>query len=388
MSKGIQTRPALLRIGARVARSLTVLLAVAVIYPASGSGQDSLGFQSPAWFKEPDVPRSPITLVQYELEELLDELEESPGPNDKGESMAEKPAATEDTEDDDTTSAGAEDRRLGEAPEDTSQLFLRQATVLMAPGEMQFDHGFTYSFSEVVTPVFLNDGSLAMERLRSRQWLVPFGIRLGVKENVQAFVDLPFGYAHIERADREQDDFAKTLGIGDLSAGLSFVLQSGEDEKPDVIGSVSFSAPTGDDPFGIGANDPALGTGFWGITGNINAVRSYDPVVLFGGVGYSHFFNRTFFGSDIQLGESFFYSFGMGMGINEEITLSTALVGSYQTDTSFDGVRFPGSSTEPISLRMAITGTMFQCHIVEPFVRFGLTDDAANANFGIIITRL
>ena len=179
-------------------------------------------------------------------------------------------------------------------------------------------------------------------------------------DEVQGFVDIAFGYAHIERADREEDDFAHVFGVADVAAGMSMLLKREKGNSPDLIGTLGFSVPTGDNPFGVGANDASLGTGFWGISANLNAVKSYDPVVLFGGVGYSHFFNQEFFGNDYQLGESFFYSFGMGVAINDDITLSTALVGAYQLDTKVDGIRVPRTSTEPISLRLAITGTIVQ----------------------------
>ena len=318
-------------------------------------------------------------------------------------SLDEPPEETRDEEGDsstarDETNAEEEasareprdDERLGTAPIDNSEAFLRTATVLLAPGSMQFDHGLEYSVSVTRAPTFQADGTLSTERLRSRQWIIPFAVRYGIKEHVQGFLDIPFGYALIEQENEDFDEFANTFGIGDIGIGTSILLNHDKkkDSQPDLIGSLSLSIPTGDNPFGIGANDPALGTGFWGLSANLNAVQSYDPVVVFASVGYSHFFGRTYFGNHIQLGETISYGFGAGMAINDEITLSTSLSGSYQFDTQVDGVRFPRTSFEPISLRMALTGTMFKCHIVEPFVRFGLTDDATDVNFGLNITRL
>lgn len=369
--------------------AVMALMPVAEVLGQQARDLDSAPFIQPLmWTKAPDQNPTPQA-EQDELEDLLRALDPpSDKSDDKSKSEPEKEPDSAPKESNSKSKDEDKDRRLGEAPEDTSQLFLRQATVLLAPGEIQFDHGLTYSLLDAVTPVVLSNGSLATERYRSRQWLVPLGFRFGIKDKVQGFVDIPFGYAHVERADREEDEFAHVFGVGDVAAGMSMLLKREKDSCPDVIGTFGVSIPTGDNPFGVGANDPSLGTGFWGISANLNAVKSYDPVVLFGGVGYSHFFNQEFLGNDYQLGESFFYSFGMGMAINDDITLSTSLAGAYQFDTKVDGIRVPRTSSEPISLRLAITGTMFKCHVVEPFVRFGLTDDAAEANFGIIITRL
>lgn len=350
----------------------------------------SSSFQLPSWVDQPPAPPF-VSMLQDDVDDVLDLFDEPAPENDPGEaetgSEADE-AATESEEDDSPTEDDDGDRRLGEAPEDTSQLFLRGATVLLKPGEMQFDHGLTYSLVEVATPIFLSDGSLSTERLRTRQWVVPYSFRFGIKEKVQGFVDVPFGYSLVERADREFDEFTNVFGIGDVSGGVSVLLRREKDDCPDVIGTLSLSIPTGDDPFGIGANDPALGIGFWGVSASVSAVKSYDPAVLFGSVGYAHFFSRSFFGNNIQLGELVSYAFGMGWAVNNDVTMSTALIGSYQFDTSVNGVRSPRTSSEPIALRMAVTGSMFKCHIVEPFVRLGLTDSAADVNFGVIITRL
>ncbi|NQT16330.1 MAG: transporter [Planctomycetes bacterium] len=385
----------------RTCLRVALLVVLAAALSANALGQsipfrlDPPTFQEPVWNDDPTEP-SRFRLAQAEVEDILRELEKRSDEDDPPSGSGKEPK-TPETEPDDRRKKSAtesdsaesdEDGRLGEAPEDTSQLFLRQATVLLAPGEMQFDHGLTYAVSEVITPVFLSDGSLATQRLRNRQWLIPFSFRFGVKEKVQGFVDLPFGYSLTELADREQDDSQTAFGLGDVSAGLSMQLKREQGNRPDVIGTISFSAPTGDDPFGVGVVDPALGSGFWRISANVNAVKSYDPVVLFAGVGYSHFFGRTFLGNEIQLGESISYAFGMGMAVSDEITLSASLAGTYQFDTRVNGDCVPRTSIEPISLRLAITGSMFKCHIVEPFVRLGLTNDAADANFGLIITRL
>ena len=110
--------------------------------------------------------------------------------------------------------------------------------------------------------------------------------------------------------------------------------------------------------------------------------------MLFASTGYTHFLSRRFLGSRVQLGETLSYAFGMGMSVNDDITLSTSLIGAYQPDIRLNGNRVTNTALEPISLRMAVTGTMFKCHIVEPFVTIGLSEDASSANFGLIITRL
>lgn len=287
-----------------------------------------------------------------------------------------------------TMSPEVDSDSIGEAPEDTSQLFLRQATVLLQPGEIQFDHGFDYSLVQTLRPVVLADNSIALERSRTRQFFVPLGLRFGTGEDVQGSISMPFGYSQRERSDPDSDDYNSAFGIGDVGVGLSWVLENETDTRPDVIATINLGIPTGDDPFGADPNDASLGLGFWTVTGSINAVKSYDPVVVFGSLGYQHAFERSFDGTDYQLGETFLYSMGMGFAISEQITVSSALVGAFQTDTYIDGARSTGSSFEPISLRLALTASTFENHIVEPFIRMGMSEDAGDAGFGVIITRV
>ena len=116
-------------------------------------------------------------------------------------------------------------------------------------------------------------------------------------------------------------------------------------------------------------------------------MRAYDPAVVFYGVGYKHYFARDYLGGEMAPGEEINYSFGMGFALNDSLTLSTTLLGSYQTEMRFDGAGLPGTSMEPLSLRLALTAVMSRRRIIEPFVRFGLTSDAPDAHIGIIVTR-
>ena len=89
----------------------------------------------------------------------------------------------------------------------------------------------------------------------------------------------------------------------------------------------------------------------------------------------------------IAPGEEINYNCGVGLAINDRITFSTAFLGQYISETQVNGNSVPGSDLEPITLRLALTAITSPCHIIEPFVRFGLTDDAADADVGVVVTR-
>jgi hypothetical protein len=109
--------------------------------------------------------------------------------------------------------------------------------------------------------------------------------------------------------------------------------------------------------------------------------------VLYGAVGYSHEFSRDFLGIHYRPGEIFNYRFGVGFAVNDRITLSTALINLIQGTWSAAGESLPASSQEPMTIRLAMTVSASRRFIVEPFVTFGLNDDAPEADLGVILTR-
>jgi hypothetical protein len=129
-----------------------------------------------------------------------------------------------------------------------------------------------------------------------------------------------------------------------------------------------------------------LGNGVWRLGGDLLVVRSLDPCVLFYGAGYTYSFERDFDGVQVELGHEFQYNFGLGFAANERVTLSTAFLGSYITETRFDDQLVPNSDQEPLRIRLAATIAQ-NCRIVEPFVNFGLTETAPAAELGIVWTR-
>jgi hypothetical protein len=276
-------------------------------------------------------------------------------------------AQAKGTEDTSKQTASKKSNILGEEPdEDLRQIFLRQSTVLLKPGEKELDISLNYTRDQ-----FAN--------LRSRQWNFPLSLRLGITERLESFVDVPLTWAQREVFYTDSVDKNDTAGIGDIGLGLKYLFKQQDKQWPDIIGSFSFSVPTGDKPDPKNISDITVGSGHWQISTGLTLVKSYDPAVLFGGIGYSHTFKETLNGVELAPGNSFNYSFGMGFAINNQITMSGQFIGAYQTETERDGSEILGSSREPMSLRTGLTYRIGKGYYLEPAVTFGLNDDAPDA---------
>lgn len=298
----------------------------------------------------------------------------------------------------DESTTPEDEQTYGEAPEETNNelIFLRRQSTLLEPGQYQFDISFTYLLDETdFTLAQLNGNTLQIAEARRRQrvMMVPFEFRMGVSPVAQVFVNVPFGWSNGEFVFLNQDEFANRGGIGDVSAGFTRHLMQGTDCFPDVYATFAFSAPTADVDFATSLAIPgsALGQGFWTVLAGLNFIQTYDPFVVFYGAGYRHRFENTFDGGiRVDPGKQIFYRFGAGLAVNPRITLSAAFTGSYITEDYVNDVRLVGSIREPMAIRLAATiGRCAQnCRnnsqkTVEPFVNFGITDDAIDTAIGV-----
>lgn len=105
-------------------------------------------------------------------------------------------------------------------------------------------------------------------------------------------------------------------GIGDFNAGASYRLFREKAGRPDIVVNARVKAPTGKHPYGVELVEVAgsegnlsvperlsTGSGVWGASMGFSALKTLDPMVVFGSVNYFHNFKRKFGDIDEALGE-------------------------------------------------------------------------------------
>lgn len=285
----------------------------------------------------------------------------------------------------------AQAETLGSEPEDNFTLqFLRADTVLLDPGQWQFDYGVTYLLADTTIPVVNSSSVLEHARFRQRELLVPLELRYGLARRLQLFANVPFGWSNIEFTFSELEIFENDGGLGDVALGGTFLLREADECNPtDLVWTNACTMPTGIDPFEVPLGQPgtpSLGNGAWSLASNLLWIRSIDPVVIFYGFGTQQFFTRDLNGQSFRPGQEYNYQLGVGFAVNSKVTFSTRFNGAYITEPRLDGARFLGSIREPMSVTLATT--VVQCNgLIEPFVDFGLTDESIEARFGVTWTR-
>ncbi len=284
---------------------------------------------------------------------------------------------------------------LGKAPASNTLQFLRRQTVLLAPGQHQFDIGISYALfnSDFPLPVVNTPGgpivNVLRERIRQRVFLIPTELRYGLTDRVQGFFDLPVGWANSELSYSVGQNHSDIVGLGDVRAGFSTLVRQGcGGDSPDIILTLAGVAPTGNpgNPLLTGINTGnRLGQGFWQFQTNLLFVHTYDPLVVFYGVGYVHRCGADIAGNYFQAGEEFDYQCGVGFAVNPTCTVSGSFAGAYIGQWQVNNQPLLGSTLEIQRMRFALTMVKDR-RIVEPFAEIGMTVYSPTSRVGITWT--
>ena len=292
-----------------------------------------------------------------------------------------------------------EAQQLGVPPPKRTPAFLKKRSILLEPGQYQFEYGLRYSVdnNSYALAGLLQEGTSQVQVVNANQkrQLVstPLEFRIGLQENLQGFLSLPIGWSAQSLTAGNSQTESDIFGIGDLGIGLTRVLWAPEKAKIRFLGFLQASAPIGGGEISLSQQDrdASLGAGYWTMTAGGNITESIDPLILFGSFGYTHTFGtRIQSGNYVNVGNTIFYQVGVGYGINPYVTLSGSFSGASSGQIRLDDTVATGARSEPFSLRISASvnkpkegkktklGTNY-----EPFLRFGLTSLANDVEFGI-----
>lgn len=191
---------------------------------------------------------------------------------------------------------GAYDSAERKATEALDQALLVRGGLLLPPGTLELDNTVSY-FSASSDHVTVNGfallpvlvvGDITSQRLRKDILLPTFTARLGLPKKFQFDMTIPYGYELSRTVDANTvQTNQSSFGLGDLQVALSRQLTTEHRHVPDLLANVRLKTTTGENAFDLGSSQTALGSGFYGLQGNLTAAKSSDPVVFFGNMSYS-----------------------------------------------------------------------------------------------------
>ncbi|MFC1594247.1 transporter [Candidatus Omnitrophota bacterium] len=262
---------------------------------------------------------------------------------------------------------------------------MQKGGILLKKGKWQIDPSMTYVHTSAnritvegftILPVLII-GEISTEKVKRDILIENVSARYGLKDDLQLEVSVPYRYQHdrISVETPASDTNRSSNGIGDISTGLFYQFAYEDGGMPDMIAGVSVKSNTGVEPYG---RDIGLGTGHWGVKSSLVAVKSSDPAILFGSLGYTHNIERddvTDYGT-IKPGDTFDYSLGAAFALNYQVALSAQLQQSITEKMLLNHASVPGSFTNVASFKYGITWAIDKNKSCEISAAHGLTTDS------------
>lgn len=266
-------------------------------------------------------------------------------------------------------------------------------------------------------------GRLTLDQVKGNAWTFDVTTRYGLSDHLSVDLNLPFVYRdnlYISQGlggagNKTAEASIDTSDIGDASIGLSYQLPKKAASEVDMIASIRLRAPTGRNPFGIrlinptDPNDPntantnlnipeqlPTGNGLWALIGNVSFIKTLDPLVLFGNVGYIYNQKRSFddisaglnVPGSVKLGDALQLGAGFAFAVNDttSFSLSSNILASRTSKTQQEGQAWQdvaGSSGNAATLNVGLTHAFSKRLSISSNVAVGMTNDAPNYSVGV-----
>ena len=240
-----------------------------------------------------------------------------------------------------------------------------QPGVLTPRGKFVLEPSYQFGYSSTdrvaligytIVPALLI-GLIDVRQVRTTTQTAVMTMRYGISNRLEAEVRLPYVAGHTDTTSRELFTGSATdrvfttrgKGIGDVEATLRYQLNNGGADRPYYVGWLRFKSRTGRDPFEVTTDcvqrciqnttgtglplEMPTGSGFYSLQPGMTWLYPSDPVVFFGNVSYLHNFPRdnvslTLVGGakqplgDVQVGDVYDASIGMGLALNDRALIS------------------------------------------------------------------
>jgi hypothetical protein len=272
-------------------------------------------------------------------------------------------------------------REQAEEARRARDIFLREERILIRQGELQLEFSTFYSIDtrDQLIPI-LGENSLLVQS-KNRAVSTNLLGRYALVDDLELVLAIPFLVYREQTNELQVRGMEQTLdatGVGNISGSLRFQIWHETASIPDVVLELNGKFPTSDD-LRLSGDEQLLGTGAWEVGGEITLVKTLDPVVFFGRVGYTHRFG--------DLGNVVSASLGMGFSLNDRASYNMQVIGAFvDRPDVVDETTLGGPSTlEIVSFQFAVTVLVSRRLFVEPVVNFGLSDDAVDVVVGVNI---
>lgn len=166
-------------------------------------------------------------------------------------------------------------------------------------------------------------------------------------------------------------------GAGDFVIGVSKTLLRENGSVPDMVGRLSWNTGSGSKS----DNGVVLGGGFSSLTGSLSFVKRLDPLALFLSVEYQDSASNN----GTTPGDTFGISFGTGLAVSPESSLSGSITHRSVSKTRIAGVSVADSDLDLTSLTLVFSTILRRGTLLNLYTEIGMSNDAADYELGFSI---
>lgn len=212
-------------------------------------------------------------------------------------------------------------------------------------------------------------------RLRRDEFDAGVDFRLGLPYDSQVELRLPFTVARARSDGTLQRNSQESTagGLGNIRAGVAKTLVRESGWVPDVIGRVSYTAPTGPEI----QDGVFLNSQFHQVDASVSFLKRQDPLAFSARFDYQHSFEDD----GVKPGGLFGVNLGAFLAVSPETSLSLGFSASHRNDFEIDGVDISGSEERQALATFGVSSILYRNVLLNLNVGVGLTDDTPDFGF-------
>lgn len=264
-------------------------------------------------------------------------------------------------------------------------------------------------------------GTISIDEVDADIFTSDLTLRYGVSDRLFIDANIPFLYRTSNYRSGGAGGAANTpvearvsdQGLGDISIGASYQVLTETNKRPNIVISGRVKTTTGREPFGIDFVEVegsegnlqvpralATGSGVWGASLGVSALKTLDPMVVFGSINYFRNFQRDFADIDenpgdqpgrVAIGNALQFGVGLAFALNESSSISMSysqrLVerSRLRLDTNDTFQKVAGSQANIALVNLGATFTLGRHLSLISTVGIGLTNDSPDMVVGLRI---
>jgi hypothetical protein len=291
------------------------------------------------------------------------------------------------------------------ATEALDQALVVRGGLLLPSGTLEIDNTTSYfsASSDHVTidgfallPILVV-GDITSQRVRKDILLPTFTTRLGLPKRFQMDFTVPYGYVLNRTVDALGNQTSESqFGLGDIQAGISRQLTFERGRMPDLLANLRFKSVTGTNSYSLESSETSLGSGFYGLQGNLTAAKSSDPVVFFGNLSFTKNLpaDHTIPSTDpteatgttvghFRPGSSIGFQLGSILALNTETSMTLGWDQRFTRTTQLNGSPLAGSYLVEGTLRFGTSYLYAPGRTIDLSFGVGVTPDTPNLQFSV-----